>query len=376
MSKEKGRDHSYRSLTRAMAAMTAFSVLAGLAVAGRAAAQAPGVDQATAATVAQPADAAAESLTEQIKQAEGAARVEKARALLAFLAANHDAIGRDTFARAMWRIFIALRAQPADAAAFTILREDLEAIIARLRATGNGEAELRFAVWLEYLVPEDARLGIARMVHRRAAALGMLTGDIARKARGSIADHARRLRKEGRIEEALRALEDTFAELAAAGLERSAASRSELRLYAEVLTQMRRDAEADSLFAHLIETAPEGSAEQCLAINQAAYYRNLVGRFAAAETPGLQAAECAERLYGRKAISTQKARFNYAMALLGQGQAAKALPFLEEALPLQLAREADPFDFSDAEADTIILLTALARARAQLPGHERAALES
>ncbi|MCL4674161.1 MAG: CHAT domain-containing protein, partial [Sphingomonadaceae bacterium] len=68
--------------------------------------------------------------------------------------------------------------------------------------------------------------------------------------------------------------------------------------------------------------------------------------------------------------------YNYALSLLGQGKAEESLPLFEEALPLQLAEEQSGMFRFSAQDDTIILLTTLARARAQVAGQELAGFEA
>ncbi|UKK83434.1 CHAT domain-containing protein [Sphingopyxis sp. BSN-002] len=241
----------------------------------------------------------------------------------------------------------------------------------QFRSAGNPEAELFFLDWMQNGVPYDDRLGHARLVHRRAAQLGQLDGPVGRSARVSMEIASETLLQEGRQDEVLRAFDDTWAELDAAGVKQAS---WEMQLaYAEALTLARRDEEADQRFAETLELLASGNEYQLqFANNQISYFHNIAGRFAAAEEPGRFAAVEGERLNGRESIGTQKSRYNFALALLGQGKANEALPYFEEALPLQLAVESDTW--TGSRDDTVILLTTLARARAQVKGHEGAGL--
>lgn len=271
-----------------------------------------------------------------------------------------------------WMYFRTEDREPGDADHSRVVTR-MRAEADRFHAAGNYRAELLFLDWMKYGLPFDERLAHARLIHRRAAEYGMLDGRAADLARLVIESATNDMLREGRYEEAVRALDDTFAELDAAGLD--APDIDLLRRYSEALTLVRRDEEADRTFDGLVarlEAVPAGQfgreQDLQLAHNQISYYRNIVGRFAASEAPGAYAAVEAEKLFGRTIINTQKARYNYAVALLGQGKAAEALPFFEEALPLQLAEEKG--SWTDGTTDTIILLTTLARARAQVAGRE------
>ncbi|MBL0915527.1 MAG: hypothetical protein IBJ13_08450, partial [Sphingopyxis sp.] len=251
---------------------------------------------------------------------------------------------------------------PEYARVITRMRAHAEAF----RRTGQSDAELFFLDWMQNGVPYDGRLAHARMLHRRAAQLGQLGSPVGLSARVSIEIAGAPLLQEGRHAEFLRALDDTYAELADAGVEQT---YFEMELaYAEALTLARRDEESDRHFARAVEMVRNNEYQVQFANNQISYFRNIAGRFDAAEEPGRYAAVEGERLNGRESIGTQKSRYNYALALLGQGKAAEALPYFEEALPLQLAVERDAW--TSTRDDTIILLTTLARARAQVKGHE------
>jgi CHAT domain-containing protein len=260
---------------------------------------------------------------------------------------------------------------------------EFERIVAKMRghadaarAAGDVDAELFFLDWMTLGLPYDMRLSHARRIHRRAAELGRLASPAASGAQSTMEIYGANLLAEGRHDELVRALDDSFAELDAAGM---SGGRWEFGLrYAEALTLARRDDDADRIFAAVLAALGGGLSPDRVdrnvqfANNQISYYRNIAGRFAAAEDPGRHAAEWAEKLMGRDDIATQKARYNFALALLGQGKAGEALPYFEEALPLQLAGESD--SWSDTDTDTIILLTTLARARAQVKGREADAL--
>lgn len=254
----------------------------------------------------------------------------------------------------------------------------LQAKAAGFAARGNANAELFFLDWQLLGYPPEERLAHLRRVHRRAAELNALDNRVARSVRFAIGLYVRALNDEGHADEALIAMSQTFAELDAKGMRLS--DPALLRIFGETLTLNGRHDEADAVFAEQLgywqtraEAAPSDAFRQTqLTNNQMSYYRNIMGRFADAEEPGRIAAEMAIPLFGRESGATQRARYNYATALLGQGKAAEALPFYEEALPLQLRDENDAF--VGRNTDTIILLTTLARARAQVPGNEGAAL--
>ena len=258
----------------------------------------------------------------------------------------------------------------------------IDAQIAMFRKSGNARGELWLFDLRQEGNPPGEALASKRAVHRRAAELGLLDSDVARLTRSSMADYARSYIETGREEEALIAMRDTMAEMAQ--VPEISIDPLFLRAYAETLIMNARFDEADALFAKLQAFWASGEGEAArpkdaqynlwLNDNQQAYFHNIKGQFARALEPGKRAAETAPKLFGPTEISTQKARYNYAAALLGQGQAAQALPYFEEALPLQLAAEKD--GFRGRRTDTIILLTTLARARAQVAGHEVEALEA
>ncbi len=245
---------------------------------------------------------------------------------------------------------------------------------ARAAAAKDVDGELYFLDLMSLGLASDQRLGHARLLHRRAAEYGKLASSVGFSARVSLEIYGRELLEQGRYAEVARALDDTFAELEAAGMPND---NWHLQLrYAEALTLVRRDAESDRAFDALLAMMQDpayNDAQRQFLNNQISYYRNIAGRFAAAEGPGRIAMTESERLDGRKDIGTQKSRYNFALALLGQGKADEALPYFEEALPLQLAVERGD-NWYDAKTDTIILLTTLARARAQVKGREGDAL--
>jgi CHAT domain-containing protein len=247
----------------------------------------------------------------------------------------------------------------------------------RAAAAKDGETELFFLDWMTSGLGFDERLAHARLTHRRAAEYGLIRGKAAFGARVNLEMYGRDMLEEGRYAEVARALDDTFAELNDAGME--TADNWELQLrYAEALTLVRRDEESDRVFDALVEMMKDPAYYESMrqfVQNQISYYRNIAGRFAAAEGPGRIAMTEGERLDGRQDIGTQKSRYNFALALLGQGKAEESLPYFEEALPLQLAVEGSQ-PWSNAKTDTIILLTTLARARAQVKGREADGLEA
>ncbi|PZQ22261.1 MAG: hypothetical protein DI569_08770 [Sphingopyxis macrogoltabida] len=362
-------------LRHLLAALTLMPIAISSAAAGQSGNAAP-----TADTPWKTSDAALNGELDRLEKAygsaAGAARLPAARAWIDHVVAHPGQVGRqDMFAL---RVYIDDAVTDGDAAFAAAMRAMLEGIAADARAAGRPLVDLTMRQFLYGSVPDEDRMGYARAMHRSAAEAGLLASEPGDSARYWIGQSARSLIDTGRVDEALRALDDIFSELRAAGI----SADYEVRLrYAEALTVGRRDAEADAAFAALIadlEAAPKNwNIERTieLAHNQAAYYRNLVGRFAEAEAPGRQAAADAERQNGRDHIHTQKARYNYAVALLGQHKAAEALPYFEEALPLQRVAETDRWNIGGT-TDTIILLTTLARARAQVPGQEAAALDA
>ncbi|MEY4270414.1 MAG: hypothetical protein RLZZ58_1630 [Pseudomonadota bacterium] len=305
------------------------------------------------------------------------ARPAAAVQVVADVAARFDALPPDELDRLAWRMWAAMRGTGlADADRAPVLRAMTDA--ARAADTrGDNVAALFFHGWMVAGVPPEQRLGQAREAHRRAAAEGALEAGPARRARLAIVDETRALNESGASDEAYRALGDTVSELDAAGLR--TLDTDMLRGLAESAALTGNGAQSDMLFAALIAqsaaaaSSPRRDRDLQLLNNQWSYYLNLQRRFADAEAPGLIAATMAETQLGRPDIRTQKARYNYALALLGQGKAQSAAPFFEEALPLQLAEEKL---WSQGEADTVILLTTLARARAQLPGRGGDALDA
>lgn len=256
----------------------------------------------------------------------------------------------------------------------------IDAQIQGFRASGNARAELFFLEMRQDANSSEERLASERVVHRRAAELGMLGSSSARLSRSSLADYARAYIETGREEEAMIALDDTMAELAKAP--DAYVDPRFLRAYAETLIMNARFDEADALFSRLQDFWRSGEGDAAkpkdaayhlwLNDNQQAYFHNIKGQFARAEAPGKRAAEKAVDLFGQTDIAAQKSRYNYAASLLGQGKAKEALPYFEEALPLQLAVEGNILRGN--RTDTIILLTTLARARSQVPGMATQAL--
>ena len=302
---------------------------------------------------------------------DGEAQVQSALALVDLVAQYRTRLSDRTKSDLDTTLWIYFRSdrEPGDAE-YQRLTTKMRGYATRAAAAKDIEGELFFLDWMSLGLPEEDRLAHARLIHRRAAQHGLLAKSAAFSARVSLELYGRSLLEEGRYEEVARALDDTFAELEAAGMK---ADDWDLQLrYAEALTLVRRDDEADRAFDTLLVmlSGPDYNDNQRkFANNQISYYRNISGRFAAAEGPGRIAASEGERLDGRDDIGTQKSRYNFALALLGQGKAEEALPYFEEALPLQLAVERGD-NFYDARTDTIILLTTLARARAQVKGRE------
>lgn len=267
----------------------------------------------------------------------------------------------------------------------------LDELVASNRATGAHRAELFFMGLKSSPFFTTEPIFANRAVHRRAAELGILDDPIAKGVLGSIGNNLRSLVEENRFEEAVRAGQDTVAELDAAGIgitnwyfllslgEALAmvgdgeASDAAFRRAFEYLEALDKTADMDPFD---LQRALAGRQENLQFVaNQWAYFLNIQGRFADAEDPGLYAANWAVKLEGRESISTQKSRYNYAVALLGQGKAAEALPYFEEALPLQREeQESGMFNRRGRIRDTVLLLTTLARTRIQVAGREDDAL--
>lgn len=302
---------------------------------------------------------------------EGEGQVEAALLLVDLAAKHRGRMSKDnlfSLDTGLWIYFRSDR-EPGDAE-YRRVTDRMRGYAARAAAAKDVEGELFFLDWMSLGIPYEDRLPHARLIHRRAAEHGLLAGGPAVGARVQLEIYGRSLLEEGRYAEVARALDDTFAELNAAGMETADVWELQLR-YAEALTLVRRDEESDRAFDALMTMmqAPRyNDYQRQFANNQISYYRNISGRFAAAEGPGRIAATEGERLNGRDAIGTQKSRYNFALALLGQGKADESLPYFEEALPLQL--EAEKGEWRDSKTDTIILLTTLARARAQVKGRE------
>lgn len=141
---------------------------------------------------------------------------------------------------------------------------------------------------------------------------------------------------------------------------------------AGLLAMIGQRTQSDALFAEALDirTRANGpdSDEVGFVHNQTAYFWNINGRFAEAEPHGKRAAEIYAVTLGEDEIGTAKARYNYATALLGQGNAKAALPYYEAALPVQL-RVAGP-----DHPDLAILLTTTARALNAIDGRSKDAL--
>jgi len=322
-----------------------------------------------------PCDEAANTLVADViarfEKANGEEQVQAALALVDLVAqyrtrlSERNAFSADT---GLWIYFRDDR-DPGDGD-YQRVTNKMRGYATRAAAAKDVESELFFLDWMSLGLSYEERLAHARLIHRRAAEHDLLTTSPARSARVSLEIYGRELLEQGRYAEVARALDDTYAELEAAGM---TVDNWELQLrYAEALNLVRRDEESDRAFDALLVMLA-GPAyndyQRQFANNQISYYRNIAGRFAAAEGPGRIAATEGERLQGREDIGTQKSRYNFALALLGQGKAEESLPYFEEALPLQLAAERGG-GWYDAKTDTIILLTTLARARAQVKGRE------
>ena len=314
------------------------------------------------------ADRAVNAALDHFQGLQGRAQVDAAIDLADLVARELGKLSKKTRSDLDFGVWIYMTGdgRTADGPEYARLIARMRSHAERFRIEGDPAAELFFLDWMQNGLPYDDRLAHARLVHRRAAQLGQLDSPAGLSARVAIELAGQPMLQEGRQDELLRALDDTWAELDAAGVQQD---YWELQLlYAEALTLARRDEEADQRFAESLAMLKDNIDRTQFANNQISYFRNIAGRFAAAEEPGRFAAVEGEKLSGRDDIGTQKSRYNYALALLGQGKAAEALPYFEEALPLQRVAENDPWGSS--KDDTIILLTTLARARAQVKGHE------
>lgn len=322
-----------------------------------------------------PCDEAANKLVaasvDRFEKANGEEQVLEALALVDLVAKYRTRLSDDNRFNADTGLWIYFRSdrEPGDAD-YRRVTGKMRGYATRAAAAGDVAGELFFLDWMSLGLSFEERLSHARLIHRRAADHGLLAGEAASSARVSLEIYGRELIEQGRYAEVMRALDDTYAELETAGM---AVDDWDLQLrYAEALTLVRRDEESDRAFDALLVmlAGPKYNDHQRqFANNQISYYRNIAGRFAAAEAPGRIAATEGERLQGRDDIGTQKSRYNFALALLGQGKAEESLPYFEEALPLQLEAERGD-DWYDSKTDTIILLTTLARARAQVKGRE------
>lgn len=224
---------------------------------------------------------------------------------------------------------------------------------------------------------ETLRSAHYRRAHGHAVSGGDANGSHAMVARMLIDIHCAELVESGRYADAAGLLDALIGDLdragprAATGIDRG--SRIGLiRRRAEAYAMLGRidDANADWDTALAAAIAAEGAAGDNVGHvhNQRSYYLNLQGRFAEAEAPGRAAARIWERTRGRSNLSTQKARYNYATALLGQGNAAAALPYYLEALPIQRGTR------GARVSDTAILQTTIARTLERIGGREADAL--
>ncbi|MBX9729659.1 MAG: tetratricopeptide repeat protein, partial [Sphingopyxis sp.] len=224
---------------------------------------------------------------------------------------------------------------------------------------------------------ETLRSAHYRRAHSHAVSGGDANGSHATVARMLIDIHCAELIEAGRYADAAGLVDALISDLdsagprAASGIDRG--SRIGLiRRRAEAYAMLGRieDANADWDVALAAATAAEGSTGDSVGHvhNQRSYYLNLQGRFAEAEAPGLAAARIWERTRGRSSLATQKARYNYATAQLGQGNATAALPYFVEALPIQRSTR------GARVSDTSILQTTIARTLEQIGGREAEAL--
>lgn len=310
---------------------------------------------------------------------------------LQYASDNFEAIDPDLASVTRILQFVPYRVEEAQDPRWLDVRRALDAIIEENRQAGRARAELYFIVQRDRAIFDTFDpIFEYRASHRRAAELGLLDDWIGHYIRHAMGVTMRSLVLEGRHEEALRAGTDTLIELEQAGVEEE--DSFFFLAYGEALALDGQAEQADYAFRQAFErlerleqASLSGNADEAaraggyrpqnmqLLVNQWSYYLNILGRFADAEEPGRRATEMAEQLYGREHISTQKSRYNYALSLLGQGKAEEALPYFEEALPLQRAAqdEVGPFiDRDRSKADTVILLTTLARARGQVTGRE------
>lgn len=248
-----------------------------------------------------------------------------------------------------------------------------------LRA-GNGVAAAWLALASSTLATDPVvRAADLRRAHGLAVAAGAPNSGAADYARAFIDQRAFELIGAGSYREAADLLDALLGDLASArsgsapGI--GTGSRIELvRRRAEAYAMLGRIEEAnrdwdEALTAAVAAAGPNSDAAGTVH-NQRSYFLNLQGRFAEAEAPGLAAARIWERTRGRRDLGTQKARYNYATALLGQGNAAAALPFYLEALPIQRGAR-----FARV-SDTAILQTTIARTLVQMPGRESQAMAS
>lgn len=250
----------------------------------------------------------------------------------------------------------------------------------RAARAGNGVAAAWLALASSTLASDPvARVADLRRAHGLAVGAGAPDSGAADYARAFIDQRGFELIGAGSYQEAADLLDALLGDLAGARAGSApgigTGSRIELvRRRAEAYAMLGRIEEAnrdwDEALAAAISTAGPNSDAAGTVHNQRSYFLNLQGRFAEAEAPGLAAARIWERTRGRRDLGTQKARYNYATALLGQGNAAAALPFYLEALPIQRGAR-----FARV-SDTAILQTTIARTLVQISGREVEAVAS
>lgn len=319
-------------------------------------------------------------------------RLTEAVSILRFLAENND----EVTLKAGDVDDIIYRVARLDATeapgAMVQLRAELDRIVAEQRAAGRARAELFFLQLTSYGLPQVEELFALRQAHARAAELQLLDTREAEWIRFLMGENIRGLIENGLAADAASAVSEMLAATDAAGV--AVSNRDLLMYYGEAAAVAGQGEQSDDGFRRafqlvfaqdfpqgsrddwfLVRSSPNDDALRLIA-NQWAFYLNVQGRFADAEAPGRYASDMATTFDRREIIPTQKARYNFGVALLGQGKAAEALPYFEEALPLQRVEESrNGWRPREARAkDTVLLLTTLARARAQVPGREGDAL--
>lgn len=318
-----------------------------------------------------------DTLRRTFRRAEIGSFVAETIEALRYVSDNFEEIGPSA-SSARFASYVYLRERRRDSPWLLKVLAAIDDLIEENRAAGRTRAELTFMSLKASPDIDQEPIFSRRAVLRRAAELGLLADPIASETLEGMGRTMRSLVQEGRHEEAVRAGTDTLIEFDTAGVE--AKSWLFFLGYAEALSVAGLADQSAHAFRRAFEAERAYSGklgDMQLVLNQWSYYLNILGRFTDAEEPGLLAANLAVEQYGRANIATQKARYNYAVALLGQGKADQALPYFEEALPLQRAEENELLSFNSRagrKADTVLLLTTLARARLLVEGRERDAL--